>query len=333
MTNKPDSQKKQPRHARYIEPGQVHHIIAKTLGGKFYLAPHAGVRTVCTGVVAQAREKYPHLKLYSIAILSNHLHMMVSGPSGADVSAFVGFILKEISCRISKIHKRSGPIWLPRFISTALPTPDSQEKCFRYILSQGVKEDLVEDPRHWPGLHIAKYWTAGKPIEGEWLNSTEHTRALQRASRAKKAIRVNIADFIQKVELNFDPLPAWTDRPFGENRIHVLKVIEEIVAENIARRQRVGTKILGRRRVVRMQIETTTELPKPPWWKNKARQLTAWAARRAVETINYVKQYWLFQSQYRTASEEYRAGNTDVVFPPGAWKPHIHVAELPTKSA
>ena len=84
---------KQNRHARYLEPDMVYHVVSKTLRGQFLLTPKQGVRELCAGVVARAREVFPSVNLFGVVILSNHFHMMVSG-EGSDISGFVGFIKK-----------------------------------------------------------------------------------------------------------------------------------------------------------------------------------------------------------------------------------------------
>ena len=63
--------------------------------------------------------------------------------------SFVGFIKKEISRRLGVRYRLPGTFWQSRFAATALPTAESQLSCLKYLLSQGVKEDLVERPEHW----------------------------------------------------------------------------------------------------------------------------------------------------------------------------------------
>jgi hypothetical protein len=44
-----------------------------------------------------------------------------------------------------------------RFVARALPIEETQVKFLKYILNQGVMEDLVERPEHWAGLPCANH--------------------------------------------------------------------------------------------------------------------------------------------------------------------------------
>lgn len=79
---------KQRRHARFQHPGVPYHIISKTIRGEFLLAPKKDVERICLGIVAKAQDNWPKVKLYAAAFMSNHIHMMASGPS-CDLSEFV----------------------------------------------------------------------------------------------------------------------------------------------------------------------------------------------------------------------------------------------------
>ncbi len=47
----------------------------------------------------------------------------------------------------------------------------AQIERLRYGLAHGCKEDLVERPRDWPGVHGVLALTEGKVLEGLWLSS------------------------------------------------------------------------------------------------------------------------------------------------------------------
>ena len=52
------------------------------------------------------------------------------------------------------------------------PEPEAQKERLRNFLAHGVKEDLVERVRDWPGLHCAHELRDGKPLEGVWIDRT-----------------------------------------------------------------------------------------------------------------------------------------------------------------
>jgi len=310
-------------HARYLQSGMVYHIISKTLRGQFLLAPKKGVSSLCGGVVAMARQNWPEVKLYGFAFMSNHIHLMVSG-RGNEVSSFVGFIKREISRRLGQRYKLPGTFWHQRFVATALPTEESQVKCLKYILSQGVKEDLVERPEHWPGLHCAKHLMTGSRIKAEWLDATSYHRAKTIQSRLARKKRLNKSDFIQHLDLNVDALPCWEDLILDARRTNVTVLVAEIVAEEAGRRKRERKTVIGRKAVRRMSIVICTKPLLPPWWRERRRQLTAWAKRYHECTRAYVSEYWCFQRGYRVACIKLMNAGGQGGFPADCWTPSFY---------
>ena len=51
-------------HIRYIDPSCVHHVMSKTWGGLYLMTPKGEVREIITGILAQAKMKYPEIKLH-----------------------------------------------------------------------------------------------------------------------------------------------------------------------------------------------------------------------------------------------------------------------------
>ena len=49
---------------RYIDPSCVHHVMSKTWGGLYLMTPKDEVREIITGILAQAKMKYPEIKLH-----------------------------------------------------------------------------------------------------------------------------------------------------------------------------------------------------------------------------------------------------------------------------
>ncbi|MBT6180231.1 MAG: hypothetical protein HOI23_23520 [Deltaproteobacteria bacterium] len=323
MPEKISEDSPQITHARYLQPGMVYHIISKTLRGQFLLAPKKGVSSLCGGVVAMARQNWPEVKLYGFAFMSNHIHLMVSG-YGHDVSGFVGFIKREISRRLGQRYKLPGTFWHQRFVATALPTEESQVKCLKYILSQGVKEDLVERPEHWPGLHCARHMMTGAQIKAEWLDATSYHRAKTIQSRLARKRRLNKSDYIQQLDLAVDALPCWEHLSVDIRRANTCALVSEIVATEKARRKREGKTVVGRKAIRSMSIVVCTKPLLPPWWRERRRQLTAWAKRYHASTRAYVSEYWCFQRGYRAASIKLLGAGVPSGFPASCWTPSFY---------
>src|SRR5512147_349534 len=85
-------------HARLIDERVPFHVISRVFQGRHLLRPCTELNDLAIGVIARARELFPSVKLYAVAMMSNHLHMMLQGPSN-EVPFFIGFIKREISRR------------------------------------------------------------------------------------------------------------------------------------------------------------------------------------------------------------------------------------------
>jgi REP element-mobilizing transposase RayT len=270
-----------------------------------------------------ARKNWPEVKLYGFAFMSNHIHLMVSG-RGNEVSSFVGFIKREISRRLGQRYKLPGTFWHQRFVATALPTKESQVKCLKYILSQGAKEDLVERPEHWPGLHCAKHLITGARIGAEWLDATSYHRAKTIQSRLTRKKRLNKSDFIQRLDLTVDALPCLQHLGVDMRRTYVSALVAEIVAVEAERRKREAKTVVGRKAVRRMSIVVCMKPVLPPWWKERSRQLTAWAKRYHECTRAYLFEYWCFQRGYREACAALMKAGGQGGFPEHCWTPSFY---------
>ena len=133
-------------HARMLRADVPYHIISRTFQGRHLLRPCADLNNIIVGVLGRARDVYPGTHIYAFAFLSNHVHMMLQGPTD-ELPRFIAYVKREISHRWGKHSsvRWKGTMW-QTYKATALPTPKSQQICLRYILGQGVKEDLVESP-------------------------------------------------------------------------------------------------------------------------------------------------------------------------------------------
>ena len=307
-------------HVRSIESNCAYHIMSKTWGGLYLMAPKDRVREIIIGILAKAKEKYPMIKLYYAVFLSNHFHMMVQG-ANPDFSCFVGFIKREISKRIGIHHDLSGTFWGGRFDDTALPTENSTVDCLIYLLSQGPKEDLVERPQDWPGMQGVNHLMFGQKMQGIWFNGTAYAIAKNKASKLKNPPPVKRKDFYENIELEFDPLPAWEDKTEEERQVIIREKVEEIIVQEKKRRQEDGKRVLGAKRAKAMNVFRGSPPLRPPFWKDRKRVITAWASLKDVATQEYIRWYWEFQTLYRIAAEAFKQGFTEPEFPPGAWRP------------
>ena len=291
------SQSPQLRHARYIDPSVPYHVVTKTLRGQFILAPKKGIRELCAGVLAKAQLNWPSIKLYGYAFMSNHIHLMLQGPP-SDFSAFMGFLKRELSRRLGQKYRLPGTLWHQRYAMSALPTHESQLKCLRYILSQGVKEGLVARPIDWPGLHCAKALLSNCPEIGEWFQASQYHQAKARNAVRRIPKKISRSTFYQRLRVQLSVLPALEEATSHEQFKTLHAINNDIIESAEVTRKHNNTKVAGIKKVAQTSIYAANLPLPPPWWTKRRRQITAWAKRLASETKRYIKRYFTIQNAY-----------------------------------
>jgi REP element-mobilizing transposase RayT len=308
------------KHARFIDPRVPYHIICKTLQGFHLLRPDQRLvlRELVAGVIGRAQRNYPGVKLFAAAFLSNHFHLMLQGSSYA-VVGFVGFCKREISRRWAPKIGWSGPMW-GKYQATAVVTADAQVRCLRYILGHGPKEGIVARPQQWPGFHCAAALLRGRGCVGKWFDATGYGKAMYKESIKNKPRPVRKDAFFITYTVEYAKIPAWQHLDDADYRAAIAGLINEVVTE--ARAARRGQPPLGAKRLCRTSRMTRGESPQPPWYVLR-RRMIAWDDPAAPEVRQLKKRYWEFQQAFRVASDRLLAGELDVAFPPGSFRPCI----------
>jgi hypothetical protein len=309
-------------HARFIDPEIPYHCLLRTVRGLFLLRPdRAGqAEKLIAGAMKRALELYPDVEVFNDAWLSNHAHLLLKGPP-EQLPLFIGFVKREVSKRLGSVFGWRDGMFRRGYEPTALPSVQSQIKAQAYVLSQGVKENLVDRPQQWPGAHSAKELSTGTPRNGIWFDGTGYARAVDqyrsRVSGGKPPARKH---FEHTTQFHFDRLPALKHLSAEEYQAHINAEIEKIVSAAADQRRVTGKRVLGRRAACEVSRLTRSELPKPPSYE-KRRKMIIWDDPRCPEACAYLERYWRFQDSYRQASERFRDGHLNAAFPPGAFRP------------
>ncbi len=296
------------------------HIISRVYQGRFLFRPDGELNDLIIGVVGRGQVVYPNVKLHAITVMSNHLHAIATGPP-TELPFFIGFIKRELSRRWGSRPEINWPggMWEP-YIATALPTAESQVNALKYVLSQGVKEDLVERPQDWPGVNCIHALLLGRKMSGQWLDGSAFKRAIRLTARQARPKHIKRADYLVSYDIELSPLPAFEGLSPDAHKQTIAALLEELRVETLERRSAEGTKPIGVCAVKKISRETRVSMPKPPWFEER-RRMIAWANPHANETRTYLRDYWAFQFAFREASQNYRRGKPMVEFPPGSFRP------------
>ena len=306
-------------HARYHEAQTPYHLITRTFQGLALMTPTAAFTDIVAGVFGRALTIYPGVTLYAWALLNNHLHLC--GQGGPDqIPAFMAYVKREISRRWAWEIGWQDTMWSAGYLSTALPTAQSQEACLEYILSQGVKEKITERPQQWRGFHFARAFLDGERVVGRWLNGTTYGKARwkQQQKPVDKRRHIDKAKHTVNYEVPLGTIPAWSGLSAQDLQANKLAMLGRVVQKGEQLRK--GAPPLGFGYALRLPRTTRWQMPKPPWFEER-RRMICWASPHAEETKAYLLRYWAFQRSYRAASDRCRDGRTGVEFPPGSFLP------------
>jgi len=297
------------RPRRHVYPGGTRfEITTRAIQSRFLIPTGAHFRSITIGIMARAKELFP-VEIYAFGGLSNHVHMLLGAAEVDRLSNFVGYVKSNMAREANRMVDWSEKYWGRRF--RAIEISDEEAiwiDRLRYVISHGVKENLVLRCRDWPGLQCIDALTEGKPLEGFWRSRTLEFEAGRRGKE------VDPEAFIEPYALELDPLPCWRHLPREEIRRRIAEMVDEIDAQH-ARRV-----VLNGRAPLGVQAVRKQHPHDRPWHTKKSPAPAVHAASKAVRKQMKMA-YRLFVEAYCEAAAQLRAGDLTVEFPPGCFPP------------
>jgi hypothetical protein len=86
---------------------------------------------------------------------------------------------------VRRLTDWTGKIWERRYQAIVISDEEeAQVARLKYVLSHGVKENLVARLRDWPGLHCVRQIVDGEPLAGTWYGRTQQYLARRKGEDA-----------------------------------------------------------------------------------------------------------------------------------------------------
>jgi hypothetical protein len=302
------------RPIRFIpenKTGVLVEVSSRTVNAWALLRPSPELTEVTVGVLGRALEVSP-LEVVALSCLSNHYHALLVVDDQQQLSRFMQHFQSNLSKEVGRIVGWKGPLWSRRYDGIVVSDQrQMQWERLKYVLQQGVKEELVESPLEWPGVHAARALVEGKPLEGYWFNRTREWAAGRRREE------YGTYDYATRYEVELSPLPAFRDLSPEAYREKVTELVREIEEEG--ERDRDGRPVAGVAKILsqdrfKAPSTTTNKSPRKRFHvKGKKARAELWA-----ELTRYV-------AQYREASEALRSGDLEAAsrFPAGSYPPAL----------
>jgi REP element-mobilizing transposase RayT len=285
-------------------------ITGRTMQGRFLFVPSDAFNDIALGVLGRAQRLH-NVRLFGYVVMSNHVHILAWVDDAQQLAKFAGYFASNLAREVARLTGWTDKIWSRRYQAIVISNEEkAQAERLEYILSHGVKEDLVEKITDWPGLHCVHSLLSGQPAEGAWFNRTQEYEARNRGESFHER------QFASPEIVTLEPLPAWAHLPPEKVTELIREMVETIEAQAAQRRAETSALPLGP-----AAIKAQRPHHRPSKLKKSPAPLFHAATRRIRREL--YDAYRFFLTAFREASERLRSGDRDARFPIGCFPPAL----------
>jgi REP element-mobilizing transposase RayT len=296
------------RRLRFVPESSLVAVGWRVVQGRFLLRPSPELNKIVIGVLGRAQRMYP-IRICGVAVLSNHLHLLLIAEDAKRVSEFMQYVGSKLAREVNRLTGWSGPVFHGRYSMIVVSEEEAaQVERLKYLLAQGCKENLVKRPADWPGVHCARALCEGENLVGEWFDRTqEHVARRRGGDRAP-------CRFASSETVALTPIPCWEHLSADAYRERIADLLADIEREAAAERALSGSRILGAEAVLTLHPHhlpaSVASAPLP----------LVHAASEAVRRT-FRDAYRTFVAAFRGASEALRSDSPTGAFPAGSFPP------------
>ncbi len=299
------------RRLRYVpQPRTLVSITNRTIQGRYLLTPGPSFNDLFLGILGRT-QRIHKMEIATVNVLSDHFHLLLVVDDAQEVADFMRDLQSKLAREVNLLTDWKGPVFEQRYGMTVVTCEEAaQVERLKYVLANGVKENLVERVCQWPGVHSAEALMYGMPLQGHWFDRTR-----QHAVR-NQGEELSQDQYVFAESVVFSPIPCWAHLPADRYRERIRTLVEEIDVEAARARRQSGVKVLGAKAILAQDPQTRPKSvacsPAP----------LVHAATKAARQMFYAI-YTEFVSAFRVAAEALRQGRRDVPFPAGSFPPAL----------
>ncbi len=168
-------------------------VTTRTIQSRLLLTPTPQLNRIIIGTLARASRRY-EVGVVAFAFLSNHYHLLVRVKDAERLARFMTFFNSKLAREVVRLTDWKDKVWSRRYQATVVNNEEAAQAArLFYVLSNGVKENLVARVGEWPGVHAAPALLAGTALDGVWSTERQNTwrssaarRGGRRTSRSRK---------------------------------------------------------------------------------------------------------------------------------------------------
>jgi REP element-mobilizing transposase RayT len=300
-------------HPRIETSNHASLVTTRTRNSELWLANNPPVEKYALQLLAKVIDRYS-ATLYAFAIEGTHCHSVISTPYKNRAAIFRDFNsgLARAVARLTPNYC-GGRLWARRFSSEIIAgDPDIEEEFF-YTVLQPIKDGLVDKLSEYPGYNCFHDAVCGIERTFKVVDWTRYN------SDRRFNSRIKISDYQYKCTLKYQRLPGYENLTKKEYRIMMEKKLESRrLAILEARRKEGKDHCVGRERLTQVIPGTPARTPKiSDASSHRPRVLSVCRERRATVKSWYFSMYF----SYKNSSQRFRAGEIEVEFPQGMYRP------------
>jgi len=299
-------------------------LTTRTRNSELWFVNNEALEESILGSAARCAERYS-AKFYALAIEGNHIQGVADFPKLNRAN-----FMRDFNSSVARAVPRhvpeypGGRMWARRYSNEFLPTENSVLRQFIYTVLQPVQDGLVEKLSDYPFyncLHAAAWGISQKFKVVRWAEYNA-------ARRWDKTVKVK--DFTDIVELKYERIPGFEHLSRDEYARKIFELVEERRREIVAERRAQGLGFAGRAYLLSVIPGST-----PFSTKTSTREDFRPRFLSGSKKVNDECSTWYFDLYFtfKAASKRYRAGELDVEFPPGMYRPYLPCALAPPKTA
>lgn len=296
------------RRLRFVPPGgSVVEVTTRTIQGRLLLTPSPKFNQIILGVLGRAQRRY-EVEIHEFVFMSNHYHLLLSVKSALQLARFTGYFNGNLAKEVVRHTGWRDKVWSRRYQAVLVSEEqEAQLSRLRYIFSHGVKENLVDSVRDWPGVSSLKARLEGESLEGLWFDRTREAKGRRRGDE------LTSVDIAEKERVRLTPLPCLDGLSQAEMRGFIEGIVASVEERAIRGNRPEGGRSLGAQQVLRLH---PTAKPRK---SKRSPAPFAYCASRENRRLLWKAYCWFFGA-YLDAKESLRAGRV-AEFPAGAFPP------------
>jgi hypothetical protein len=170
------------------------------------------------------------IQVVAMAFLADHYHLLVWVEDTRQLSRLMNYFNSKLAREIGRLTGWKQKVWSRRYQAIVISQEEeAQVDRLTYVLSNGVKEGLVEKVLDWPGLHAAPALLSGLPLKGVWYDRTKEYLV------KIKGKKTDPDRFAETETLTLVPLPCWMHLSPKAYRARIASLIPSPAGAIVAR--------------------------------------------------------------------------------------------------